>query len=325
MTKAEFLAILERNLNGTATDAERKIVDRFFRDQLTGVDHEWSFTESERIRIEVLKSLNRAIDEESSQSIHERRSPLWRIALAAVLIMATSFGVYLKWMVEDEIHYTTIATQRGEQRSVTLADGSVVYLNAESSVTFPASFKATETREVELSGEGFFEVVRDEERPFVVRSAGLLTTVLGTSFNISAYSENEDVSVTVATGKVRIQITGETGEETGETLTAGQQGLYNKPSETIVTTAVNVERYLAWKEGTIHLEGASLKEATDILGRWYDAEFEFRNQKLKDCTIDGKFRNDQLENILENLRFLIGFEYRIEPGNRIIIDGKSCN
>ena len=105
----------------------------------------------------------------------------------------------------------------------------------------------------------------------------------------------------------------------------GEQGLYDKVSAQIAKSNVKLEKYLAWKDGTILLEGASLEEATDILGRWYDAEFVFKNPELMTCTIDGKFRNDQLENILENLRFLLGIEYRIEAGNRIIIDGKSCH
>jgi len=167
-------------------------------------------------------------------------------------------------------------------------------------------------------------VARDEVKPSVVGSADLITTVLGTSFNMKAYPGDEMVSVTVATGKVRIQPETD-GEGEGETLIPGEQGRYDKRSASIVKSGVNLESYLAWKDGTILLEGASLKEATDILARWYNAEFIFRNPDLKKCTIDGKFRNDQLENILENLRFLVGLEYHIEPGNRVIIDGQSCH
>lgn len=325
MTKAEFLAILDKHLNGTATDRERRLIDNFYRDHLAQSEKEWTFTDSERIRIEILQSLNHAIDEDVRQ---HRRAPArtWWVAASVAILMAVGFGLYLTRIASQEIQYVTAETQRGEQTTVTLPDGSVVRLNAESSITYPQQFTSLETRDIQLSGEAFFDVAHDEEKPFIIRSGDLVTTVLGTSFNIRAYPEDKNIAVTVATGKVSIAVARHQDQRTvGELLVPGEQGLYDKVSAQIAKTNVKLERYLAWKDGTILLEGASLKEATDILGRWYDAEFVFKNPELMTCTIDGKFRNDQLENILENLRFLLGIDYRIEAGNKIIIDGKSCH
>lgn len=326
MTKAEFLAILDKHLDGTATDRERRLLDDFYRHQLGQSEKDWNFTDSERIRIEIFESLNRAIDEDVEERRGARPGRVWWVAASVAILMAVVFGLYLRPVAPPEIQYVTTTTPRGEQTTVTLPDGSQVRLNAESSVTYPKEFTSLDVRDIHLTGEAFFEVVRDETKPFVIRSGDLVTTVLGTSFNIRAYPEDESIAVTVATGKVSIEVAGHPDQsETSELLVPGEQGLYDKLSSNIAKTKVNLEKYVAWKDGTILLEGASLQEATDILGRWYDAEFVIKNPGLMTCTIDGKFRNDKLENILENLRFLLRIDYRIEEGNKIIIDGKSCH
>src|SRR5690606_4257495 len=128
-------------------------------------------------------------------------------------------------------------------------------------ITFPDPFTIPASRDIQLTGEAFLDVARDEARPFVVRSANLVTTVLGTSFNVRAYPEDETVTVTVATGTVRIGPQTKTAMDTGsELLGAGEQGLFHKRSAQIARTAVDLEKYLAWKDGTILLEGASLQE-----------------------------------------------------------------
>jgi len=326
MTKAEFLAILEKHLDGTATAAERRVLDNFYQHHLARSKKEWMFTESERIRLEIFESLNRAIDAD----VRQQRRPVFnktlRIAATVIIILTAGIGLYLTRFAAPEIQYTTITTPRGQQKTITLSDGSVVHLNAESSITFPEQFAALDSRNIQFSGEAFFEVTPDKTKPFIIHSEGLITTVVGTSFNVQAYPEDETIAVTVATGKVRIEVVDDQQRETAsELLNPGQQGLYDKRSARIARTQVQMEKYFAWKDGTILLQGATLKEATDILGRWYDAEFIFENPDLKTCTIDGKFRNDQLPNILENLRFLMGIEYRIEEGNKVIINGKSCH
>lgn len=322
MTKAEFLAILEKNLDGTASQAERKLLDDFYHRHLRESRVEWTLTEKERIRLEIFESLNSAIDKDVRQS---RRGIFWKVAASVAVLIAAGLGLYLMPATKQEVLYTTMTTQRGEQNTVALPDGSVVRLNAESSITYPEKFTELASRDVILSGEAFFDVVRDESKPFIIRSGGLVTTVLGTSFNIQAYPDDALVAVTVATGKVKIELAGSQKQNESVLLLPGEQGLYDSQSSGIRKATVKLERYLAWKDGTILLEGASLKEATDILGRWYNAEFVFKSSELTKCTIDGKFKNEGLENILENLRFLIGLKYHVEEGNRIVIDGQSCN
>ncbi|MDQ2657022.1 MAG: FecR domain-containing protein [Bacteroidota bacterium] len=327
MTKAEFLTILDKHLDGTATEEERRLLDNFYRHHLAAARTEWAFTDKERIRVELLASLNRAIEEDVRRD-HPARVGVktWRIAASVALVLAAGLWLYLSRIDAPEVQYLTATAKRGEQITVTLSDGSVVRLNAESSIAYPEQLTSSETRSVQLSGEAFFDVARDETKPFVIHSGDLVTTVLGTSFNIRAYPEDETFAVTVASGKVRVDAANNQNQKTAsELLFPGEQALFEKSTANITRKRVDPEKHLAWKEGTILLEGASLQEATDILGRWFDVEFVFENPALKTCTIDGKFRNDKLGNILENLRFLMGIEYRMEGDNKVFIDGKSCH
>lgn len=326
MTKAEFLAILEKHLNGTASANDRRLLNDFYRHHAAQSQKEWTFTDKERVQLEIFASLNTAIDNDVRQERRARFGRILRVAASVAILLLAGYGFYLSRVSEAEIKYATESTYRGEQKTVTLPDGSVVRLNAESSITFPEQFASSDTRDIQLTGEAFFEVRRDEERPFIIRSANVITTVLGTEFNVRAYPGDKTIAVTVATGKVRIEASDNQQTNTrSEILLPGEQGLYDHLSASLVKSPVNIEKFLAWKDGTILLEGASLEEATEILGRWYDADFVFKNPGLKTCTIDGKFRNDELENILENLRFLLGIEYSVEPDKTIIIDGKSCH
>jgi len=323
MTKAEFLAILEKHLDGSATPAERRLLDKFYRHHIAQAREEWTFTEKERIRMEIFDSLNRAIDDDVREHRRARFGGTLRIAASVAILVTAGIAFYLMRVEQPAVEYITATTQRGEQKTVTLSDGSVVRLNAESSITYPEQF--ADTRNVQLTGEAFFEVAHNEAQPFIIRSADLMTTVVGTSFNIRAYPEEESIAVTVATGTVKMETADHRQSSGSLLLTAGDQGHYDKLSASISRTQVDLEKYLAWKDGTILLEGVSLQEAANILARWYNVEFVFRNPEQMTCTIDGKFRNDKLENILENLRFLLGIEYQIEAGNRIIINGESCH
>lgn len=326
MTKKEFLNILEKYLEGIATKTEKKLLDDFYHHYLKNSEEyweEWKMSDRERVRVQLYQRLNQKIDEEVAKQ-KSNRLIIWRVAASVIFLLSVSAWVY--WMQTDvpEVQYITKTTQKGQRATVKLSDGSTVQLNAESSITFPEKFTTLETRDIQLAGEAFFDVARDETKPFRVMSDDLVTTVLGTTFNIEAYPENGSILVTVATGKVKIEHSNSVRSKS-QLLTPGQQGLFDKQSAQITKSEVDMDKYLAWRTGNILMENVTLEEAAEILSRWYDVTFVFRNPAMKNCMIDGKFRSDKLENILDNLKVLIDIEYQIEAGNEIILIGKSCD
>lgn len=167
--------------------------------------------------------------------------------------------------------YNSVSTPRGGQYSLVLADGTKVMLNAASSLKYPASFTGTERR-VELTGEAFFEIAKNTARPFRVVSRAQTVTVLGTRFNINAYTDEPLVKTTLVDGSVQVQ-----GNRNGAPLLLkpGQQAVMAGDAAPEAATAVNMEQALAWKNGYFRFYNEDLHAVTRQLARWYNVDFVF--------------------------------------------------
>ncbi len=164
----------------------------------------------------------------------------------------------------------SLTTPRGGTYRVTLPDGTKVWLNAASTLSYPNRFVGNERR-VTLSGEGYFEVVKDESKPFRVESRGQQVEVLGTQFNISAYPDEAATKTTLVEGAVRL------GSNAADiTLSPGEQGILYDGK--IQVEAVNVATYVGWKNGEFVFNGIELHDAMMQLSRWYDLEVVYEGE-----------------------------------------------
>ena len=248
-----------------------------------------------------------------------------RLATAVALILGVGWAVIMTVSSPHDMTQVTKATKRGQRASITLSDGSIIKLNAESAITFAEKFDG-DTREVSLTGEAFFEVKSNPEKPFIVKTGEISTTVLGTSFNIQAYPLEEEIAVTVATGKVLVEAhhpDSMTGSQ-ARTLTPDDQLTYHALTKTMMTQTVDTDHYLAWKNDEIRLDKTTLAEAAVILERWYDVKIIFENEALKDCLISGRYNSDKLTNILESIRYIKGISYRLEKDGKVMLNGAPC-
>ena len=156
--------------------------------------------------------------------------------------------------------------------TLTLSDGTRVYLNAESRLKYPVVFRGTE-RVVELSGEAYFKVSKDALRPFVVKMNGVNVRVLGTSFNVRSYADEGQVVTTLVEGKVKVN----------------DQDI--------------VEQYVAWQEGTFVFRNERLENIMKTLGRWYGVEFHFIDERAKEIRIGARFgRYDDMQPIVDMIK-----------------------
>lgn len=195
----------------------------------------------------------------------------------------------------DEIELTTnnkIITEIGGEISFTLGDGTKVWLNSMSEFEFPITF-GSESREVFLSGEAYFEVKPDSKRPFVVHSGKHSVKVLGTSFNIKAYKDESNVYTTLVEGSVKI----ETAD--GEVnLTPGKESVYNMDESDLIVRPANLDYITAWKTGYFLFNEEELEDILRVLNRWYGIEFIYNTSQKH--TFSGRFgRHNSLENILK--------------------------
>lgn len=174
-------------------------------------------------------------------------------------------------IVEKQVKYNTLEIPSGGEYALQLADGTRVWLNAGTSLRYPVAFSGQERR-VELRGEGYFEVAKDSASPFVVSVSGVDVRVLGTSFNVSAYSD--EVVTTLVEGKVLMR-----SQADSVVLVPDRQGVWD--GKRITVERVDARNYALWREGVFFFEDMPLEDILDALARWYDVHVFYQNAELK--------------------------------------------
>lgn len=229
-----------------------------------------------------------------------------------------------KW---DELnasrHMHTIHVPKAKQSKLVLSDGTKVWLNSESSISFPEVFAWNE-RNVEVCGEVYFEVTRDVSRPFYVKTKDAVVKVLGTSFNVSAYLDEDVSTTTLVTGSVTVFAPTEDGAErpaTSRTLVPGQQWAINKYNHKISLQTVDLEDIVAWKEGLISFTNLDLKSIMKKAARWYDVEVEYESYNHTRRFTGGISSRTTLEEFIK-IMGLYQVKIEREGDRRLIVSGK---
>ncbi|MEM9141837.1 MAG: FecR domain-containing protein, partial [Bacteroidota bacterium] len=314
--KKQFFELLDRYEKGQASEEDKILFNRFFYAFQNSNLEDWDLSTAERIRLEIYQNVKGAFVQQP------RRIPLWQrtgfqVAASLVFIFSALFTVY-KYSAHpfESKSFVTEPVPPGELRTVVLPDGSEVRIGPGSSLTYPEKFK-NDLREVSLIGEAYFKVQPNKNTPFVVAAKGLKTTVLGTSFNINTHRAYETI-VTLVEGKVAV-----TSREKEEILKPGEQLTLDRKTDRFTKRSVNTQLELAWLDGTLYFEDTPLDEVMATLGRWYNTEIVLVNDQLANCTIRGKFQEDQLVNVLEGIKFLTQIEYEISE-SKIVVTGEGC-
>ncbi len=337
-SKERIDRLLARYLAGECTMAERQEVaewigaseansqyfDRFAaiwtaassrqRDYMPDVESGWQKVKS-RMQDTAKGSAGKNIE-----MLQSRRSILkiwWKVA--AVLVAAVGLTTMI-WQLTDQPEEVMITHLRSTAQPVsdTLSDGTLIDLNKQSSLEFPAVFPS-DIREVSLSGEAFFEVAEDTSRPFIIRTKGAEIRVVGTAFNVSAYPANELVEVTVQSGTVQMTA----GDAGTEVLTAGIKGIYQKKDKKIRKMANNNPGFLFWKGRTLVFKKTKIDKVVEILNDLYAVEIDIKTEALKSCQLSATFKDESIDNILDIISMT--FDLTITRNNRKIeLTGDGC-
>lgn len=321
MTENDIKKLMKKYLNGTITKREETLLEQFDSSLLSKNKKRVFNDANDKKRIK--QRLSSAINDQTINSQKKERPSLnWGgIAASVVLILSLGYLAYHKVLnnkpEEQPMARIVKTTDWGQKLSLTLADGTEVRLNSGSTIEFPERFTG-HTREIELTGEAFFNVARNPDKPFIIRSGEVHTTVLGTSFNINTYPENREITVTVATGKVRLA-----SKDTEVFLTPNEQGVFDKRSNRISKEETDTATFLQWKDGIIYFEDTSLAKVAESLERWYGVTFVFENEKAKNCHLTATYDNEVLLAVLESIvHTKKGLQYEYLEDNKILIKGK---
>jgi transmembrane sensor len=321
MTKDDFQELLDKYLKGIASPEETKWLDQFFDSYHT------SPGEVQQISAEIKEEIFQNIQARVGASVTPRTfgfrfTPWLRIAAVISFAIITSYFLFRQFAVQDEVMEPLVAkikevrASKGQKLDLRLPDGSRVKLNANSKILYPEKFNG-ETREVTLEGEGYFDVTHMPSRPFIVHTSHANTQVLGTSFNV--LSAGEMTAITLVEGKVNVSLP----DGQNALLTPSLQATIVRGSQRIDTHPVDVEKYVGWKDNTLHFNNITVKEAFDAMENWYNVEIEAENPKLLNCIITSKYKNESLENVLNSFRFMLKMDFKIE-GRQVTVSGKGC-
>ncbi|MFV0553255.1 MAG: FecR family protein [Mangrovibacterium sp.] len=183
---------------------------------------------------------------------------------------------------KKEVKNTLLVPQGGEY-SLVLSDGSRVQMNSLSRLTYPVAFLGNK-REVHLEGEAYFEVAKDSARPFIVYVNGMAVEVLGTSFNIKAYADEQEIATTLVEGKVKLKL-GDSPEQF--ILKPNQQAVFTPENQQVNIQEVDVKQYVGWRLGIYYFTNEKLEDILKTLVRWYDFDYEFADEQLREIRFEG--------------------------------------
>lgn len=252
---------------------------------------------------------------QSSENSSENNSPkisiFWRVAAAVIITVGlTSLINYIVWKKpEKKLAYNELSVPSGQQAQLTLADGTRIWLNSKSKLIYPGEF-SSKNREVILEGEGYFQVSHNPDKPFIVKTSHLDVKVLGTSFNITNYSDEDKISFALESGSISLLDKGT--ENSKLKLKPTDLAVFSKTTHDIQLSKGDADIYKSWLKGQFKFRNLSFEDIARRLGRNFNVEFVFVNEKIKKIKYNGSFYNyEPLHQILKIMQTNSAFRYRI--------------
>jgi len=242
------------------------------------------------------------------------------IAAASIAWIVAISGLTL-WLTERKsdkqitVASTTVRTDEGEKAHILLADSTCVFMNSSSTMEYATDYY-TKERKVKLSGEAFFDVCTNPEKPFVVQLDKMSVSATGTQFNVLSYGNENRIETTLVEGNIQVSIP---GQDTID-VKAGQQVVYFTKTNKAIVRDVSTETYTSWKENKLRFNDTSFEEVLRKIGRRYNVTFEIRNRDLLELKYTATFIDESIEDVMQMLKTVSPITYKIY--NRTTINDK---
>lgn|GEM_PF-155029 len=322
---SHFRALIQKYLNNTATSEERAAVERYydlFEEEPRAIDA-MGKAETDHLEQTLLNHISREI--RPSKSISTQQIVFrWAVVAAVVSGLVLFISLYLpeenQTVSSHQLRETTpFISQASYNRFLQLPDGTTVVLHGHSSLTYDDSFNVA-LREVTLTGEAYFDVKHNPEIPFVIHTGKLKTTVLGTAFNIKAWPEQKDITVSVTRGKVKV----ENENKFLAILTQDKQVVYNVESDNADQHKIEADSSLAWIQADMTFDNMPFAKLAEHLAKRYNLEIIFKNEDLKNCSFTGRFTGIETFTEVMNILSATSNTTFSLNGNQVIISGEKC-
>jgi transmembrane sensor len=316
--------LITNRLLGTISDEENVFLDDWVGQS---IENRRLYSEQKRlwnlfeIHQKVQKIDERKAYQKISNQLFSRKKVnvvgwIQRVATVLLLpvIVASVLYIYSEKHTRNQFAkvYYTVETPLGMRSSLTLPDGTKVWLNAGSSINYPVLF-TNDCRKITLTGEAYFEVKKDKSWPFVVCTKNMNVLVTGTTFNCNAYPENNQVQTVLVEGEVTIANQSATKLAT---LNPGELATFYNSNQRITTTKTDLQKFIAWKSGKLMFRDDKMNKVVEKLERWYNVEFEIEDKEIADYVYTATFINESLDQVLKMLTHSAPIRYTISERNK---------
>jgi transmembrane sensor len=321
MDKRYFIELLNKYLEGKATKTELQFILSYYNLFQSEPEVLKLMPESRKneIRDSIEEGMWRSIIDTEKAPARKTGVSIWKIsagvaAAAAVLFFTFRLAMWNAAPVKSK-QGSSISLIRNSNHLISLPDGSTVTVEAGSELTYAPGYGVSGKRDVYLEGQAFFDVRHDSSRPFIVHAGKLSVTVLGTAFNVKAFSGEGDITVTVKRGKVRVS----DPVKTIGTITPLQQIIYNKHQENSIQKSVKSEKYLEWRKQDCLFDNLTISEVAGLL----EDRFNVRILIDEEAAISERFtatfpQNQGLEDALNSICEFNGAEYSYDKEKGIV-------
>jgi ferric-dicitrate binding protein FerR (iron transport regulator) len=328
MRKKMHRDLLERFFKKECSAQEAKKVILWLRDKENSNEVEammssrWHGTSEETdLPTNLNEIYSNILEEIANDKIKTRKLPVRKMYMgiaASIIFLIVSLSTFYVYQLSNSnagINAVEIAkiTNRGEKLTTKLPDGTLVTLNSESKLVFPQAFTG-DTRIVSLEGEAYFNVAKDASKPFIVRSGPVETRAIGTAFNVLADPANDRIIVSLIGGKVEVNSNLETSPEKymllpGDGIEYSSDGIYRQ------RMAFDDHVVTAWKDGVLVFNDDDVDALKRKIEKWYGVSVSFTNRPSKNWKFTSEYKNENLENVLEGLKYSKDINYVIENDN----------
>jgi ferric-dicitrate binding protein FerR (iron transport regulator) len=302
--KTKFIQLVKKVISGKASANEQTFVENYYNYFEKKASYLKGIPQSEKkvLGDRIYAAINERISAKQTPvvKIRQQRTYIFKAAIAAAVLLVIYIGIDLgKSDTPPPLqkvfanNFNTITTPKGSIKKIVLPDGTMVWINAASTLRYPAVFSKNE-RIIELNGEAYFEVAHNAKRPFKVKVKGQTVEVMGTHFNLMAYDDEPVIKTALMEGKVKVS-----AKKNMVVLNPGQQSVLTKDASGLLNvTPINGNDVLAWKSGKFYFNQSDIRSVMREISRWYDMEIDCKDtlQVLLNGSIS---RNVPLERVLK--------------------------
>lgn len=326
MENSNYILLFNKFLQKEATKEEVQLLIQWLKEEDTfysWIDEHWKAV-SPDMEPALQQKIWRHIEDKAQQDKHSARifpikrqrmfyRSVIRIAVIALLLLVTGVGAYFHAMQQMRMPDMIVSIDKGQKANITLPDGSKVWINSDSRLSYGSQFNFRE-RVLHLDGEAYFEVAPDKERPFIVETGNVSIKALGTSFNVKSYRNEKKMSAILMTGKIEVQ-----SEFSKEILYPNEQIIIDKHTGKVQKNGVaEAAIFSNWRYNILRFNAETLENIALALERNYNTPIIFKSEKLKKYRFTGTLGNTSLDSILEILSLTSPLSFEVKDGQILL-------